>query len=89
MLAEVQNAEKLLKRRLPIGSQISEKHVVDDFVKQVKTSFLFFFFYSLIYLITIAQKGITEFAIRKAIAILIQRDELEYRNQRKRIYRRC
>jgi DNA replication licensing factor MCM5 len=67
LLAEVQNAEKLLKRRLPIGSQISEKHVIDDFVKQ----------------------GINEFAIRKAIQILVQRDELEYRNQRKRIYRRC
>lgn len=66
-LAEVQNAEKLLKRRLPIGSQISEKQVVDDFVKQ----------------------GITEFSIRKAIGIMIQRDEIEYRNQRKRIYRKC
>jgi len=67
LLAEVQNAEKLLKRRLPIGSQISEKHVIDDFVKQ----------------------GVSEFAIRKAIAILIQRDEMEYRSQRKRIYRKC
>ncbi len=32
-------------------------------------------------------QGITEFAVRKAISIMIQRSELEYRNQRKRIYR--
>ena len=35
LMAEVLNAEKLLKRRLPIGSQISERLVVEDFVKQV------------------------------------------------------
>src|SRR5690242_6255944 len=35
-LAEVQNAEQLLKRRLPIGSHISTKSVIDDFTKQVK-----------------------------------------------------
>jgi hypothetical protein len=34
-MSEVNNAEMLLKRRLPIGSQISEKQLVDDFVKQV------------------------------------------------------
>jgi len=66
MMREIQNAETLLKRRLPIGSQISEKHVVDDFMKQ----------------------GISDFAIRKAIHVMITKQELEYRSQRKRIYRK-
>lgn len=66
-LAEVSSAEKLLKRRLPIGSYISEKQLVEDFVRQ----------------------GISEFAIRKAISVMVQRTELEYRTQRKQIYRRC
>lgn len=65
-LAEVSSAEKMLKRRLPIGSHISEKQLVEDFVRQ----------------------GISEFAIRRAITGMIQRTELEYRAQRKQIYRR-
>jgi hypothetical protein len=65
-MREIQNAETLLKRRLPIGSQISEKHVIDDFIKQ----------------------GISEFSVRKAIHVMITKQELEYRSQRKRIYRK-
>jgi len=65
ILKEVQSAETLLKRRLPIGSSIAEKQVVDDFVRQ----------------------GISEFAIRKAIQVMIQREEMEYRNQRRKIHR--
>jgi DNA replication licensing factor MCM5 len=65
---EVSNAEALLKRRLPIGSQISEKKVIEDFTKQGIAS---------------------ELSMRRAIATLIQRGELEYRNQRKKIYRKC
>eukprot|EP01114_Cavostelium_apophysatum_P022780 TRINITY_DN8362_c0_g1_i1.p1 TRINITY_DN8362_c0_g1~~TRINITY_DN8362_c0_g1_i1.p1 ORF type:complete len:734 (+),score=182.09 TRINITY_DN8362_c0_g1_i1:65-2266(+) len=67
VMKEVTGAEQSIKRRLPIGSQISEKQVVEDFVKQ----------------------GMSEFAIRKAIQIMVQREELEYRAQRKRIYRIC
>ncbi|PRP88455.1 hypothetical protein PROFUN_03172 [Planoprotostelium fungivorum] len=67
LLSEVNNAETLLKRRLPIGSRISEKNAVEDFVRQ----------------------GVSEFAIRKAIQIMIQRSELEHRNQRKVLYRKC
>eukprot|EP01117_Protostelium_nocturnum_P012987 TRINITY_DN4810_c0_g1_i1.p1 TRINITY_DN4810_c0_g1~~TRINITY_DN4810_c0_g1_i1.p1 ORF type:complete len:716 (-),score=282.89 TRINITY_DN4810_c0_g1_i1:6-2153(-) len=63
--SEINNAEQLLKRRLPIGSTVSEKTIVDDFVKQ----------------------SVAEFAVRKAIQIMVQREELEYRNQRKRLYR--
>jgi len=66
LVAEVGNAEQLLKRRLPIGSQISVKQVVDDFTKQ----------------------GVTSFAIRKAIEVMVQRDELEFRAQKHRIYRK-
>lgn len=66
VFADVQSAEKLLKRRLPIGSHTSERAVVEDFVKQ----------------------GLSEFAIRKAIEVMVRRDELEYRNQRKKIYRK-
>jgi DNA-binding transcriptional regulator PaaX len=35
------------------------------------------------------KQGISETAVRKAVAAMVQRDELEYRSQRKRIYRKC
>jgi len=63
---DVQNAEKLLKRRLPIGSHTSERAVIEDFAKQ----------------------GLSEFVTRKAIEVMVRRDELEYRHQKKKIYRK-
>jgi DNA replication licensing factor MCM5 len=66
LLRQVNQVETLLKRRIPIGSRISEQRVIRDFCKQ----------------------GLNDHAIRTAIRILVQRDELEYRNQRKTIARR-
>jgi len=67
LMSEVNNAEALLKRRLPIGSKVSEKNVIEDFVRQ----------------------GVSEFGIRKAIQVMVQRSELDYMHQRKMLYRKC
>jgi len=63
---EVQNVERVLKRRLPIGSAFSETQIVKDLIRQ----------------------GMTEHSVRKAIDVMVKRDELEYRNQRRRLYRK-
>jgi DNA replication licensing factor MCM5 len=65
--SEVENVERLIKRRLAIGSSISEKKLVDSLVKTVNVS---------------------ETAVRRAIHILVQRDELEYRARRHILYRK-
>jgi DNA replication licensing factor MCM5 len=65
--SEVENVERLIKRRLAIGSSISEKKLVDSLVKMVNVS---------------------EAAVRRAVQILVQRDELEYRARRHIIYRK-
>eukprot|EP01133_Synstelium_polycarpum_P004943 gene4943-5741_t len=53
MLMEVQNAETLLKRRVPIGSKVSIKKVADD----------------------LSSQSISTFAVRKAIDILVKRED--------------
>ncbi|EME26479.1 DNA replication licensing factor MCM5 [Galdieria sulphuraria] len=65
VLAEVQRVEAMIKRRLFVGSTMSERRMLDEILKS----------------------SITEFAARKAIQIMIQRGELEYRKQRHLICR--
>lgn len=62
---EVQRVEEALKRRLAIGSQASERRLVDHFLDE----------------------NFSEFAIRQAIMVMIRRGELQYRRQRKTVYR--
>lgn len=63
--AEVQRVEDALKRRLAIGSQASERRLVDHFLDE----------------------NFSEFAVRNAIMIMVRRGELQYRRQRKFVYR--
>ncbi|GJQ11857.1 hypothetical protein GpartN1_g3648.t1 [Galdieria partita] len=65
VLAEVQRVEAMIRRRLFVGSTMSERRMLDEILKS----------------------SITEFAARKAIQIMIQRGELEYRKQRHLICR--
>lgn len=62
---EVQRVEDALKRRLAIGSQASERRLVDHFLDE----------------------SFSEFAVRQAILIMVRRGELQYRRQRKYVYR--
>jgi DNA replication licensing factor MCM5 len=62
---EVQRVEEALKRRLAIGSQASERRLMDHFLDE----------------------NYSEFAIRHAIMIMVRRGELQYRRQRKVVYR--
>lgn len=66
LMKEVNQAETLLKKVLPIGSRTSQRRILEDFKR----------------------RSISEFAVLKAIAIMAQRDELEYRNQRKTVLRK-
>ncbi len=65
-MQEIVSAENLLRRRLAIGSKMSERRLVQDFV----------------------HSNVSEDATRRAISILVQRGELEYRQQRRVVLRK-
>ena len=49
MRQEVDNAENLIKRRLAVGSRISEKKLVDSIATQVPLKYKFINIFTLIY----------------------------------------
>lgn len=65
-LQEVQNAETLLKRRLPVGSLVNAKSLLAELERQ----------------------GVSAFALRRAVEAMVQRRELEYRMQGRRLLRK-
>ncbi len=67
LMQEIVTAENLLLRRLAIGSKMSERRIVQDFVQN---------------------NNLSEDATRRAISILVQRGELEYRQQRRVVLRK-
>jgi DNA replication licensing factor MCM5 len=67
MMQEIVSAENILKRRLAIGSKMSERRLVQDLQQSA---------------------NISEESVRRAIAIMVQRGELEHRNQRKAVLRK-
>ena len=67
LMQDIVAAENLLKRRLAIGSKISERRLCQDLL---------------------ATSNISEDATRRAIGIMVQRGELEYRQQRKAVIRK-
>ncbi len=67
LMQEIVAAENLLKRRLAIGSKMSERRLVDDLQNS---------------------SNISPDATRRAIHILVQRGELEFRAQRKAVLRK-
>lgn len=64
---EIENVETLIKRKLPIDSNIRVKALEAQLVKSF---------------------GISEASIRRAVSVMVQKEELEFRHQRKTIYRR-
>ncbi|PIA54255.1 hypothetical protein AQUCO_00900656v1 [Aquilegia coerulea] len=70
MTAEMQNeikqAETQIKRRMGIGSHISERRLIDD----------------------LGRMGLNESVVRRALLIMHQRDEVEYKRERRVILRK-
>lgn len=58
-------AEKQLKRRFAIGTQVSQNTIIDDFLHQ----------------------GYTERAILRVLQAMIRRGQIQYRMQRRMLYR--
>lgn len=65
--AEIERAEALIKRRLPLDSTIRIKLLEAQLVKSF---------------------GLSESLLRRAINVMVQKEELEFRHQRKTLYRR-
>lgn len=63
---EIKQAETQIKRRIPIGNQISERRLIDDLTRM----------------------GMNESIIRRALIIMHQRDEVEYKRERRVILRK-
>eukprot|EP00897_Mesotaenium_endlicherianum_P006093 jgi/Mesen1/5511/ME000279S04719 len=64
--AEIQQVESQVKRRLGIGSYISERRLVDELTRM----------------------GLNESIVRRALLVMVARDEMEYRKERRVIFRK-
>lgn len=64
---EIKQAEAQIKRRIGIGSHISERRLIDD----------------------LARMGMNESIVRRALLIMHQRDEVEYKRERRLIVRKA
>lgn len=67
MRAEIQQVELQVKRRMGIGSFLSERRLIDE----------------------IMRTGLGESTIRRALIVMAQRDEIEYRRERRVIVRKA
>ncbi|GBG29338.1 DNA replication licensing factor MCM5 [Hondaea fermentalgiana] len=63
---EVQAVEDQIKRRVPIGSTVSQRGLIDEFV---------------------SLQGYSQFAVRKALQIMLERGEVKHASQQKKIRR--
>jgi len=63
---EIQSVEEQIKRRVPIGSTVAQKKLIDEFV---------------------ALQGYSQFAVRKAIQVMLDRGEVRHASQQKLIKR--
>ncbi|KAK1353027.1 hypothetical protein POM88_052865 [Heracleum sosnowskyi] len=63
----VRKAETQIKRRMGIGSHISERRLIDE----------------------LARMGINDSIVRRALIIMHQRDEVEYKRERRVILRKA
>lgn len=66
MTKEIKLAETQIKRRMGIGSQISERRLIDE----------------------LSRMGMNESIVRRALLIMHQRDEVEYKRERRVIVRK-
>ncbi|KAJ4754431.1 DNA helicase [Rhynchospora pubera] len=64
---EIKQAETQIKRRMGIGSHISERRLMDELTRM----------------------GLNESIVRRALLIMHQRDEVEYKRERRVIVRKC
>ncbi|KNA03934.1 hypothetical protein SOVF_204460 [Spinacia oleracea] len=67
MANEIKQAEVQIKRRIGIGSHISERRLIDD----------------------LSRVGMNESIVRRALLIMHQRDEVEYKRERRVIVRKA
>lgn len=67
MANEIKQAESQIKRRMGIGSHISERRLIDDLTRM----------------------GLNESIVRRALLIMHQRDEVEYKRERRVIVRKA
>ncbi|XP_058114149.1 DNA replication licensing factor MCM5 [Magnolia sinica] len=67
MANEIKQAETQIKRRMGIGSHISERRLIDE----------------------LARMGMNESIVRRALLIMHQRDEVEYKRERRVIVRKA
>ncbi|KAL7190947.1 hypothetical protein ACSBR2_023090 [Camellia fascicularis] len=67
MANEIKQAETQIKRRMGIGSHISERRLIDD----------------------LSRMGMNESIVRRALLIMHQRDEVEYKRERRVIVRKA
>ncbi|KAF9589988.1 hypothetical protein IFM89_029725 [Coptis chinensis] len=67
MANEIKQAETQIKRRMGIGSHISERRLIDD----------------------LSRIGLNESIVRRALLIMHQRDEVEYKRERRVILRKA
>ncbi|CAO2822530.1 unnamed protein product [Amaranthus hypochondriacus] len=67
MANEIKKAEVLIKRRVGIGSNISERRLIDD----------------------LSRMGMNESIVRRALLIMHQREEVEYKRERRVISRKA
>ncbi|KAK9149833.1 hypothetical protein Scep_008590 [Stephania cephalantha] len=67
MSNEIKQAEAQIKRRMGIGSHISERRLIDDLTRM----------------------GMNESMVRRALLIMHQRDEVEYKRERRIIVRKA
>ncbi|KAL5729718.1 DNA helicase [Ranunculus cassubicifolius] len=67
MQNEIKQAESQIKRRMGIGSHISERRLIDD----------------------LNRMGLNESIVRRALLIMHQRDEVEYKRERRVILRKA
>ncbi|KAJ9548488.1 hypothetical protein OSB04_021031 [Centaurea solstitialis] len=67
MANEIKQAESQIKRRMGIGSHLSERRLIDDLTRM----------------------GLNESIVRRALIIMHQRDEVEYKRERRVILRKA
>ncbi|KAI3811280.1 hypothetical protein L1987_21001 [Smallanthus sonchifolius] len=67
MANEIKQAESQIKRRMGIGSHLSERRLIDDLTRM----------------------GLNESTVRRALIIMHQRDEVEYKRERRVIVRKA
>ncbi len=92
MRAELDNIERLIKRRVAIGSKVSEKKLIEGLARSVRTidrCTVYRCAYDILgHSRCTLQFEVDQKSIRRAVQILVQREELEYRSQRKFLYRK-